>query len=85
MAVAAYQAPDPSTVRPKPVLERALARLRERWRDKEVEYLYMCSQLKAIRQDLTVQHIKDEFTVEVYEFHGRVALEEVRAVTKRCT
>lgn len=73
-------APDPSTVRPKPVLERALARLQERWSNKEVEYLYMCSQLKAIRQDLTVQHIKDEFTVQVYEYHGRVALEEVRTL-----
>lgn len=71
------QAPDPSTVRPKAVLERALARLQERWSNKEADYLYICSQLKAIRQDLTVQHIKDEFSVVVYEYHGRVALEEV--------
>jgi hypothetical protein len=38
-------------------------------------YLYICSQLKAIRQDLLVQHIVTEFTVRAFELHGRVALE----------
>jgi hypothetical protein len=58
-------------------LEKALEVLREKWAKDEVDYVYMWSQLKAIRQDLTVQHIKDEFTVQVYEYHARVALEEV--------
>lgn len=67
--------PDPSTVRPEPVLKKAIVSLKRKWRNDEVEYIYMCSQLKAIRQDLTVQHIRNEFTVDVYEIHARIALE----------
>jgi hypothetical protein len=52
-------APDPATVRPEPILVRAVAQLREKWAARSVEYLYMCSQLKAVRQDLTVQHIQN--------------------------
>jgi hypothetical protein len=51
-------APDPSTVRPEKVLRTAIVKLMRKWNAGSVEYLYMCSQLKSIRQDLTVQHIK---------------------------
>ena len=66
--------PAPDTVRPLPVLEKALDLIRKKWK-KEHNYSYACDQLKSLRQDLTVQHIKNEFTVKVYEVHARIALE----------
>ncbi|KAJ3187452.1 hypothetical protein HDU85_006740 [Gaertneriomyces sp. JEL0708] len=67
-------APDPSTVRPLMILERALEFVCDRWKQ-ERNYAYVCDQLKSIRQDLTVQRIKNAFSVTVYERHGRIALE----------
>ncbi|KAG0596800.1 hypothetical protein M758_UG285400 [Ceratodon purpureus] len=64
-------APDPQTVRPEVVLKRALEMVKSSIKS----YLFKCEQLKSIRQDLTVQRIRDEFTVEVYEIHARMALE----------
>lgn len=67
-------APDPLTVRPQPTLELALQRLQERVESGKENYFYAQDQLKAIRQDCTVQHVRNAFTVQVYETHGRLAL-----------
>ncbi|KAF8324245.1 SAC3/GANP/Nin1/mts3/eIF-3 p25 family-domain-containing protein [Cantharellus anzutake] len=66
--------PDPAQIRPLEVLERTLAELSRRWRQKP-DYVWTCDQLKSMRQDLTVQRIKNKFTVQVYEIHARMALE----------
>ncbi|CAO3664159.1 unnamed protein product [Rhizopus stolonifer] len=68
-------AADPATVRPLNVLEKTFSLLRKKWR-KEGNYSYICEQFKSMRQDLTVQRIQNEFTVQVYESHARIALEK---------
>jgi hypothetical protein len=68
-------APKPETVRPLHVLEKTLAMLRQKWKA-EKNYNYVCKQFKSLRQDLTVQHIKNAFTVKVYEIHARISLEK---------
>ena len=67
--------PNPDTVRPLHVLEKTLELLKQKWR-KDNNYSYICDQFKSLRQDLTVQHIKTDFTVNVYEIHARIALEK---------
>jgi hypothetical protein len=67
--------PKPETVRPLHILKQTLELLKKKWR-KESNYSYICDQFKSLRQDLTVQRIKEKFTVEVYEIHARIALEK---------
>ena len=68
-------APVPSQVRPEAILQQTLELLKKKWR-KEGNYSYICDQFKSMRQDLTVQRIRNEFTVSVYEIHARIALEK---------
>lgn len=68
-------APDPATVRPLPVLKAALKMLKDKWRN-GADYGYICDQFKSLRQDMTVQRIKSDFTVQVYEIHARIAIEQ---------
>jgi hypothetical protein len=67
--------PKPETVRPQHVLEKTLQLLTRKWKN-EKNYGYICNQFKSLRQDLTVQHIKNAFTVKAYECHARIALEK---------
>lgn len=67
--------PNPNTVRPLPVLEKALDHISTKWK-RQHDYTYFCDQMKSMRQDLTVQRIKNEFTIRVYELHARIALEK---------
>ncbi|KAL1406740.1 hypothetical protein Q8F55_006144 [Vanrija albida] len=66
--------PSPADIRPLPVLQQTLQLLKQKWKQNH-DYTYANSQFKSVRQDLTVQRIKNEFTVEVYEIHARIALE----------
>ncbi|KAG8167077.1 hypothetical protein KVR01_002766 [Diaporthe batatas] len=66
--------PKPEAVRPERVLHQTLDLLKKKWK-KDRDYNYICNQFKSLRQDLTVQRIKNNFTVEVYEIHARIALE----------
>ena len=52
-------APLPNTVRPEYVLRQSLSLVKSKWDNSSVEYVYMCSQFKSMRQDLTVQHIQN--------------------------
>lgn len=68
-------APDPMLVRPEPVLKAWLMELTKMWVNRDKEWKYIEDQLRAIRQDLTVQNIRGPFPTEVYETNARWALE----------
>ncbi len=53
-------APDPAVVRPESVLKLALAQLVASLREGSTTYFYALDQFKGMRQDLTVQHIRNE-------------------------
>ena len=55
--------PDPELVRAEPILKKALVHFLQEFKKGTVAYDVFISQMKSIRQDLTVQHIRNSFTV----------------------
>ena len=68
-------APDPALVRPEPVLKKWLTELERLWTTNQKDWKYIEDQMRAIRQDLTVQNLRGPFTRKVYELNARWALE----------
>jgi hypothetical protein len=68
-------APDPALVRPESVLRKWLSELERLWSTKQKDWKFIEDQMRAVRQDLTVQNLRGEFTGTVYELNARWALE----------
>jgi hypothetical protein len=66
--------PRPQDVRPLPVLRMALEQIKNRYIADE-DFEWANDQLKAVRQDITVQGIRCDFVLDVYETHARILLE----------
>jgi len=67
--------PDPSTIRPEYILKKTLKFLLAKWKEGKAEYGYISEQFRSMRQDMSVQHIKNKLTVKVYEWNARISLE----------
>jgi len=67
--------PDPAMVRPESVLKKSFMRVIELWISRDKDYRWVEEQFRSIRQDLSVQRIKNAFTIQVYETNARIALE----------
>lgn len=68
-------APDPTDVRPEPVLKQAFKLFKGKWEVRSADYKWIDDMLRAVRQDMTVQRIQNDFCVKVYETHARIALQ----------
>ncbi len=62
--------PRAEDIRPQAVLKKAMKMVKKRWKKEVVDYKWACEQLKAIRQDLSVQNVRNNLTVDVYQTHG---------------
>jgi len=67
-------APKANDVRPLPVLRKSLSHVKAHFVQDE-DFNFANEQLKSIRQDITVQHLRNNFVLEVYEIHSRILLE----------
>jgi hypothetical protein len=60
-------------VRPLPVLRKALAHIKVHYINNE-DFDFANEQLKSMRQDITVQHLRNNFVLNVYETHSRICM-----------
>jgi len=67
-------APRACDVRPLSVLRSSLSHVKAHYIENE-DFEFANEQLKSIRQDITVQHLRNDFILEVYETHSRMLLE----------
>mmetsp|Transcript_14054 Transcript_14054/g.21944 ORF Transcript_14054/g.21944 Transcript_14054/m.21944 type:complete len:469 (+) Transcript_14054:236-1642(+) len=66
--------PKAEDVRPLEILVKSLAHIKTRY--VETEYFEWANeQLKSLRQDITVQGLRNDFVLNVYETHARILLE----------
>ncbi|EGC29697.1 hypothetical protein DICPUDRAFT_58665 [Dictyostelium purpureum] len=65
---------DPSKIRPIDILETWFPKLVRKYQNTK-NYNYTLDQLKSIRQDLMIQHIRNKFTLGVYEANAKICLE----------
>lgn len=61
-------------MRPEEILRKSLELIKAKWRT-EPNYEYTIDQFKSLRQDMTVQHIQNDLTVNTYETNARISLE----------
>jgi hypothetical protein len=66
--------PKKEAVRPLEVVIKSLAHIKSRYCQEE-DFEWANEQLKSVRQDLTVQAIRNKFVLDVYETHARILLE----------
>lgn len=66
--------PNYDLIRPQKVLQKSLRFVLKKYQDNK-DYLYLINQFKSIRQDLTVQHIQNEFSIYTYETNAKISLE----------
>ena len=68
-------APDPATIRPPDVLEKALALVKKKWVTHH-DFRHATEQLMAIQQDCKLQGVESTLTCDAYETLLRIALEQ---------
>jgi SAC3 family protein LENG8/THP3 len=66
--------PKPENVRPLAILIKSLAHIKSHYIKNE-DFDWANEQLKSVRQDLTVQNIRNAFSLNVYETHARLLIE----------
>ena len=66
---------EPSEVRSEKTLQKAFAHIKKN--EKKKGYDWSCEQLKNVRQELTHLNLCNEFVIEVYAHHARIALQNL--------